>query len=419
MKIGLVCPYSVQVPGGVQNQVLGLAGYLTRQGEQVAIIAPGTLGQDRLDRHGLRPGQFTSAGPAVGVRYNGSIARVNPGPQAAARLRRWLTSFAPDVLHLHEPITPSIGLSALRHARTPVVATFHTATPRSRALRLAGGLLARCIDKITTPIAVSRASRQVVRQYLGRDPIIIPNGFSRADFACATDLTQRCDSPAAAQPKTEGSAGRPDARITFLGRLNEPRKGLSVLMAALPQLRRLEHVVDVVIAGQGRGRIPKSPDGQVPKTWRRARWKTASLASWSTMSVRVAGEVSDPERARLLASSDLFVAPHTDRESFGIVLLEAMAAGATVVASDLEPFTDLLTGPAGPLGFSFPAGDPDALAATIQQALNTDRTTMNRQAAHATTRFDWHTVGDQIRDEYEAALSHPRVSHRPDGDGWL
>lgn len=412
MKVGLVCPYSVAVPGGVQNQVLGLAGHLTRQGDQVSIIAPGTLTDDQLHGHGLAPGQFTSAGPALGIRYNGSIARVNPTPQAAARVRRWLYRENLDLIHIHEPVSPSIGLPALRHARVPVVATFHTATPRSRALQLAAPVLEGCLDKVGAAIAVSPTSREVVRTYYGRDAVIIPNGFRRAEFTAA-------DRGPGAGPAPLGS--RP--RISFLGRLNEPRKGLSVLLAALPQLHQHDPAPDVVIAGQGRHRIhaPRGPGRLGPAATRRRTGIPSAIGATAAagMSVRVAGALSDAERARLLASSDLFVAPQTDRESFGIVLLEAMAAGATVVASDLVPFTDLLTGPSGPVGFSFPAGDASGLAATLGQALRTDRTAMRDQARDVAATYDWDTVGARIRDVYRDVLADrpgtPTAEWRPFG----
>ena len=135
LRVGLVCPYSLESPGGVQNQVLGLADFLTGLGHQPSVLAPGVLSADVL--RPLDPDRFTSAGSTVPVRYNGSVAKVSFGPRTAARVRRWLRSGRFDLLHVHEPVTPSIALLALWAAEQPVVGTFHAATPRSRSLRLA------------------------------------------------------------------------------------------------------------------------------------------------------------------------------------------------------------------------------------------------------------------------------------------
>ena len=114
--------------------------------------------------------------------YNGSIARVSFGPVTAGRVRRWLRDGGFDLVHLHEPITPSISLQALRFADVPVVATYHTATPRSRTMQVAGDALRRLVEKVDAGIAVSEPARDVVVRHLGRDPLVIPNGFDHASF---------------------------------------------------------------------------------------------------------------------------------------------------------------------------------------------------------------------------------------------
>src|SRR6478752_10477562 len=217
LRIGLVCPYSLQVPGGVQSHVLGLARYLSEQGHLAEVLAPGELAG--LAAETLDPDRFTTAGATVPVRYNGSVARVNFGPLSAARVRRWLSSRELDVVHIHEPITPSIALLALWAAERPVVATFHTATPRSRTMQLAGGVLRGAIEKIEAGIAVSESARHVVVEHLGRDAVVIPNGFWFDDFSGPT----RADRAIRERP-----------RLVFLGRGDEPRKGLDVLLAAVP-----------------------------------------------------------------------------------------------------------------------------------------------------------------------------------------
>lgn len=365
LRIGLVCPYSLSVPGGVQNHVLGLAGYLTAVGDRVAILAPGELPPGRAEEHGLDPGQITSAGTAVPVPYNRSVARITLGPAVAGRVRRWSTAGGFDLLHIHEPLAPGVSLSALARADVPVVATFHTATPGSLLMRVAGTAFRSAVASIDAGIAVSASARQVVVDHLARRPQIIPNGIRAADFTTAVH-------------RGRWRAGdRP--RLVFLGRLDEPRKGLDVLLAALPAIRRRRPDLQVVVAGQGR----------VSRVRRRLPPGCVAL-----------GEIDDDIRADLLRSADLFVAPHRDRESFGIVLLEAIAAGATVVASDLPAFTDLLTGEDGPLGFVFPAGDPAALARTVDRALTADRRPLNARARAAVQRFDWSRVGPEVRAVY-------------------
>ncbi|MGI8457466.1 MAG: glycosyltransferase family 4 protein [Propionibacteriaceae bacterium] len=368
-RIGLVCPYALDVPGGVQNHVLGLAGHLLRAGMDVQVLAPGTADPARLAAAGVPRDRVTSAGPTLPVPYNGSIARVNFGPRADSRVRRWFADHHLDLLHLHEPITPSISLLALRAATVPVVATFHTATPRSRTMQLAGTTLRHLVAKIDAGIAVSATARTVVVQHLGRDAVIIPNGFDHAGFAGRRE-------PAA---RFWTSDDRP--RLSYLGRLDEPRKGLDVLLSALPQLEAELGALDVAVAGLGRAALPKG--------------------------CRRLGPIDDHDRAALLASSDVFVAPHRARESFGIVVIEAMTAGAVVVASGIPAFAALLGGPAdhGRLGYTFPTGDSGALAGAVGAALAGDRTGIARRAAEATRRFDWSVVGCSVEGVYASVLA--------------
>ncbi|HEY5783591.1 MAG TPA: glycosyltransferase family 4 protein [Microlunatus sp.] len=364
LRIGLVCPYSFDRPGGVQNHVLGLARALRELGHHPAVLAPGDLPalDPELD--------FTSAGPALPVPYNGSIARVSFGPVTAGRVRRWLRDGEFDLVHLHEPITPSISLQALGFAETPVVATYHTATPRSRTMQVAGDALRRLIEKIDAGIAVSEPARDVVVRHLGRDPLVIPNGFDHASFL--------------ADPPPVGPwRGGDRPRITFLGRLDEPRKGLPVLLAALPAIRAAIGEVEVCLAGHG----------------------TPPARAAALKGCRVFGGIDETAKRDLLARTDVFVAPQVARESFGIVVLEALAAGAEVVASDLPAFVDLLRGPEGhALGGLFRRGDAADLAAAVAAVLRDD---VRRQpnARSQTLRYDWARVAPAIAQVYAAVAS--------------
>jgi len=364
LRIGMVCPYSFDVPGGVQNHVLGLARYLRQAGHRPYVLAPGELGPSAA---ALDLEDFASVGAAMPVPYNGSVARVNFGPLSAARVRRWLRNGKFDLIHIHEPITPSISLLALWAAEQPVVATFHIATPRSRSMQLAGGVLRAAIEKIDAGIAVSESARNVVVQHLGRDAVVIPNGIRFDDFG---------KRPISGSPRPSQQP-----RLVFIGRLDEPRKGLEVLLAAVPLIRQTHPNLEVIIAGQGSRPLP----------------------SWC----RSLGTITNEAKIALLGSADVFVAPQLARESFGIVLLEAMASGAQIVASDLPSFVDLLGPPRDErrLGEVFPVGDHRALARAVLQVLHYANPLRKARAQQAARSYDWSSVGTAVLAIYRAALS--------------
>lgn len=360
MKIGIVCPYSWDVPGGVQFHIRDLAEHLIRLGHAVSVLAP-------ADDETPLPPYVISAGRAVPVPYNGSVARLNFGFLSAARVRRWLHDGTFDVIHIHEPASPSLGLLSCWAAQGPIVATFHTSNPRSRAMIAAYPILQPALEKISARIAVSEYARRTLVEHLGGDAVVIPNGVDVGFFASA-------------EPKAEWGG----QTLGFIGRIDEPRKGLPVLMAAFPQIVEACPEVRLLVAGRG--------DEEEA---------VASLPADLRSRVEFLGMVSDEDKARLLRSVDVYVAPNTGGESFGIILVEALSAGATVLASDLDAFAQVLD--QGGAGELFTNEDPDALAVAAIGLLRDParRAELSARGSAHVRRFDWSTVGADILAVYE------------------
>jgi phosphatidylinositol alpha-mannosyltransferase len=364
VRIGLVCPYSFDVPGGVQFHVRDLAEHLIGQGHEVSVLAP-------ADEDTPVPDYVEAAGRAVPVKYNGSVARLTFGPVSAGRVRRWLAEGSFDVLHIHEPVSPSLSLLALWAAQGPIVATFHTANLRSRAMQAAHPLLRPSLEKIAARIAVSEDARRTLVEHLGGDAVVIPNGVYVDRFASAPP-----------RPQWQGTPDRPT--VAFIGRIDEPRKGLPVLAAALPAVLARRPGVRVLVLGTGDGDEALS-----------------GLPAPARAAIELLGPLPDADKQSLLRSVDAYVAPHTGGESFGIVLVEAMSAGAPVVASDLGAFRRVLDD--GLIGVLFPAGDGAALADALVGVLADPqaRARLSAQAAVAVRRYDWSRVADQVLTVYE------------------
>jgi phosphatidylinositol alpha-mannosyltransferase len=366
MKVGIVCPYSWDVPGGVQFHVRDLAEVLTARGFEVSVLAP-------ADDDTPLPPYVVPAGRAVPVPYNGSVARVNFGPLSAARVRRWLREGEFDVLHVHEPTTPSLSLLACWAATGAIVATFHTANVRSRAMLAAYPILEPTLEKIGARIAVSEAARRTFVAHIGGDAVLIPNGVFVDRFASASP-----------EPTWQGS----DGTVVFIGRLDEPRKGLPTLLAAMAPVVARRPGVRLLVAGSGDS---KEVLEDVSPAIREA--------------VTFLGVVSETDKARLLRSADVYVAPNLGGESFGIVLVEAMAAGAPVLASDLDAFREVLDD--GRVGAFFPTGDVarlgDALCALLDDPAR--REALRTAASSWVRRFDWDSIAGDLVAVYETVAA--------------
>ena len=365
MRIGMVCPYSFDVPGGVQSHVLQLAEVMRSRGHDVSVLAPASVGSDV-------PDYVVSGGKAVPIPYNGSVARLRFGPATHRKVKKWLADGDFDVLHLHEPNAPSLSMLALMIAEGPIVATFHTSTTKSLTLSVFQGILRPWHEKIVGRIAVSDLARRWQMEALGSDAVEIPNGVDVSAIASAPLL--------AGYP-------RPGKTVLFLGRYDEPRKGMEVLVGALPAVVERFGGVEVLVVGRGDEDALRDSAGD--------------LAGH----LRFLGQVDDAEKASALRSADVYCAPNTGGESFGIVLVEAMAAGTPVVASDLDAFRRVLCD--GEAGRLVPVGDCDALAAALIEVLGDDRLRSRyvTAAAAAVRRYDWPVVADEIMLVYETVAA--------------
>lgn len=384
LRVGMVCPYDWEVPGGVQTHVRDLAEALIGFGHSVSVLAP-------ADEDTPVPHYVVPAGRSIPVPYNGSVARLSFGVLSATRVRRWLREGGFDVLHVHEPSTPSLSLLACWAATGPIVATFHTSIGRSRVMAVASSALQTALEKVSARIAVSEAARVTLVDHVGGDAVLIPNGVSVRRFRSAEPLP--------GWPMPGGALG-------FLGRFEEPRKGLGVLLEAFGDLAGPRPDLQLVLAGPG-----DADDALTP------------LSPALRQRVSVLGLLSERDKARMLRSVDVYVAPNTGGESFGIILTEAMAAGTPVLASDLEAFRSVLAADAGgPYGLLFPVGDSAALAAAAGRLLDDPdlRARNARAAGLAVQRFDWSRVASDVLAVYETVAAgaggvaeDKRTSRRP------
>ena len=363
MRIGLVCPYSLTVPGGVQTQALGLLRSLRETGHEVRLLAP-------CDGPPPDAG-VTPLGNSMGTSVNGSIAPLAPDPSAALRTIRALRDEDFDVLHLHEPLAPGPTVTAALFASSPMVGTFHAAGD-SAAYRWLTPLTRWVAKRLTERCAVSEDARKLAQESLGGEYRLLYNGIE-------TDLYKKASPTPTDRPT-----------VFFIGR-HEPRKGLDILLEAMAQLPA---DVRLWVAGDG-------PDTATLK----ARFAGDARIEWL-------GRVTDAEKAARMQGADVFCAPSLRGESFGVVLLEAMAARTPVVASDLPGYRNVAI--ADRDGLLVPAGDSTALAAALARVLN-DRSLAGRLADAGEARaaaFSMDSLAEAYLGIYDEAIAAHSAQNR-------
>ncbi|MDH3260098.1 MAG: glycosyltransferase family 4 protein [Acidimicrobiia bacterium] len=332
MRIAVVCPYSIEEPGGVQQQAVGLVDGIRAAGHEAWLVAPGKTG----------PPDARLLGRAVRVRVNGSIAPIALHPGTIGRSRRAVRDA--DVVHVHEPLVALTSPAVFLGDGPPAVGTFHAdpSTLVRRLYRVAAPVLRRVLSRLGAVTAVSQAAASAISDLVG-EVVLIPNGIDAGAFSMAVT--------------------RHPARVAFLGR-DEPRKGLDVLLTAWPLVRAAVADAELVVLGADRG------------------------ASYP--GIRFFGPIIGQEKRRQLAEAAVFCAPNLGGESFGISLVEAMAAGCAPVVSDLAAFRRVSSDVARYAAVA----DSRSLADRLIEALS-DRTgtqVRGRMAVRVAAAFDWHHV---------------------------
>ncbi len=362
MRIALVCPYAWDAPGGVQVHVRQLARHLERRDHRTLVIAPA------FSPEAVASGTVIIGRP-VRLHYNGSVAPVSPDPRAARRISAALRSFAPDVVHVHEPFAPSTSLYATLASRAPVVGTFHAYAARSRALAALSPILRLIWNRLDVRLAVSRAAASFVSRYFRGAVRVVPNGVDVELFSRAQ---------AASLPP-----GRP---LLFVNRLDS-RKGFRVATEAFELLAGRYPDLLLVVAGDGaeRALVAGLPDGVKSR-------------------VILLGSVPHEELPPYHAAAELFLAPATGRESFGIVLVEAMAAGLPVVASHIPGYREVVRDEVE--GLLVPPEDAPALAAALGRLLDDHELAGSLGAAGRVRaeRYRWEAVAADVESAYGEAI---------------
>jgi phosphatidylinositol alpha-mannosyltransferase len=363
VRIALVCPYAWDAPGGVQVHVRQLAGVLESRGHEVLVLAPARAAS-------AVPPPVRVVGRAVAVPYGGTVAPICFSRRSFRRIRRLLDVFEPGVVHAHEPLAPSTSMLATFAAACPVVATFHAFAERSRLMELAAPVLRTVHRRLSASVAVSEAAAAFVGRVVPGEVEIVPNGVDVDRFA-------RPDPGVPELP--------PGRRVLWVHRL-DPQKGFPVAVRAFGRLAAELADVSLVVAGDGRDR------DAVELLPRADRDRVVML-----------GSVAHDRLPSYLSGADAFVAAATGQESFGISLVEAMAAGVPVVATDIDGYREVVRD--GEDGLLVPPGDPNALALALRRVLEDPElaAALRRAGRERARTYSWDAVAPRLEAVYARA----------------
>jgi phosphatidylinositol alpha-mannosyltransferase len=373
MRILLVSPFDFGHPGGVNEHVAQLDRQFRSLGHETRILAATSIETGEVD-----DGHVYRLGMAVPLPSNGSMARITVSPFVIGKVKTFLETEPFDVVHLHEPLAPMLPLAVLLHSRTVNVGTFHAARPNNVWYHYTKAIIDLFFEKLDARIAVSEAAREFVDGYFPAEFEIIPNGISldeyRADVRPIPDLMD----------------GR--RNILFVGRYSEARKGFRYLVRAMPMIRGQFPDARLVVVGSGD-----------PNRFERF------LEQHGIDDVVFAGHVTAEDLPRYYASADVFCAPSTGRESFGLVLLEGMASGKPVVASANPGYSGVIDN--GVNGVLVPPKDEHALAMAVVRVLadSSFRSTLVANGLEHVRQFAWPVVAARVLAVYQRAIDASRA----------
>ena len=378
MKIGLVCPYIYPEAGGVAQHVRYLYEGLRLRGHDVRVITA-SHGPQRSSE-----GDVIRVGVGFSVPTNGSMGTLTFSPRYVSQVRRMLERERFDLLHLHEPFVPFLSLVLLRESTSVNVATFHAYAGFSPSYEFGSRVLGRHAERLHGRIAVSAAARHFIDRFFPGDYKIIPNGVDIARFAGSVPIARWQDGT---------------RNLLFVGR-HEPRKGLLDLLKAYRILRKTGCACRLLLVGSG------------PQEREARRY----VATRKLTGVEFLGRVTDREKAQLFRTADVYVSPATGGESFGIVLLEAMAAGAPIVASDIHGYKGVVRRDRE--GLLVPPREPKELALAISRLLGDEelRMSMSTAGRERAEAFSWPRVTAKVEDYYGFVIRRLAASgHLPSG----
>lgn len=370
MKIALVSPYDYAGPGGVNNHISHLADQFVRMGHQVKVLAPCSARKTDLGKDDI------SVGRVIAIPHNGSIAAITLSWWAMPRVKAILAEEAFDIVHLHEPICPLLPWMVLSLSDSVNIGSFHAYYERSFWYRIGGWTIGRMlVRKLHGRVAVSEAARECINRYLPSDYRLIPNGIDVERFSnSASPITEFCDGK---------------LNILFVGRLEE-RKGIVYLLRAYEQVKREYPRSRLIVVGPGGSAFQRE------------------VAKKGIKDVVFAGYVPQTDLPRYYHTADIFCAPSVGKESFGVILLEAMAAGKPIIASDITGYSQLVT--AGEEALLVPPKDAGALAQALGFLLGDAalRQRMGAAGKRKVERYSWKNIAQQTMDYYLEVLATER-----------